>query len=88
MLTGTNSRSASATVSGVAPSVPSSYGVAPTTTCSGTTVMPWAAARSVGERGGRVGDDDGPGHGSAGYWQVTPPRTVLGFGDAADEDDD
>ena len=48
VLTGRNSRSASATSSGVAPSAPSSYDVAPITTWSGTTTMPRASATSGG----------------------------------------
>ena len=48
VLTGRNSRSASATIAGVAPSAPSSYAVAPITTWSGTTTMPRAAASSGG----------------------------------------
>ena len=46
--TGLHSLSAVATSSGVAPSAPSSYTVAPITTCSGTTTMPRSAASSGG----------------------------------------
>ena len=49
VLTGTHSRSASATVFGVAPpSTPSSYDFAPMTTCSGTTTMPRSSHTSRG----------------------------------------
>ena len=48
VLTGRNSLSASATISGVAPPGPSSYTVAPITTWSGTTTMPRAPATSGG----------------------------------------
>jgi hypothetical protein len=48
VLIGTNSRSAAATRSGVASSEPSSYASAPITTCSGTTMIPRAAATSSG----------------------------------------
>ena len=48
VLTGLNSRSAFATVSGVAPSAPSSYTSAPITTCNGTTTIPRSAASSGG----------------------------------------
>ncbi len=48
MLTGFQARSASATFSGVASSLPSSYDAAPITTCNGTTVIPRACATSGG----------------------------------------
>jgi hypothetical protein len=48
VLTGRNSFSASATIAGVAPSGPSSYTVAPITTCSGTTTIPRRRAKSGG----------------------------------------
>ena len=49
MLTGVHARRASASISGVAPpSTPSSYDVAPMTTCNGTTVMSRSAATPAG----------------------------------------
>ncbi len=48
MLTGRNSRSASATSSGVAPSDPSSSTSAPITTWRGTTTMPRSATTFAG----------------------------------------
>ncbi len=48
MLTGVQARSAAATFSGVASSLPSSYDAAPITTCNGTTVIPRACATSGG----------------------------------------
>ena len=48
MLTGVRARSASASIAGeTEPSTPSSYGVVPSTTRRGTTVMPRAAAISA-----------------------------------------
>src|SRR4051794_21642337 len=48
VLTGSHSRSACAMVAGVAWSVPSSYDVAPITTCNGTTAMPRSRAVATG----------------------------------------
>src|SRR4029079_15898615 len=48
VLTGRNSLSASATISGVASPGPSSYTVAPITTCSGTTTIARAGATQGG----------------------------------------
>ena len=72
--TGRNSRSASATSAGVAPSAPSSYDVAPITTWSGTTRIPRACVTSAGSEAVESVTITVPDMGPQATRPVWPPR--------------